>query len=84
MFQKNHLKLHQTISTFYSKKYFNLIKKKLFLVKKLEIPVIIFMIMLIRSSERIFNPSRYTGIFGVNVTLDKIFYISIFLEIQIK
>ena len=43
------------------KKYRKLIKKWLLLVKKWEIQVIISMIMLTRSSERIFNPMRYTG-----------------------
>ena len=38
------------------------IKNRFFLVKKLEIQVIVFMTMLTRSSERIFNPMRYTGI----------------------
>ena len=33
----------------------------LFLVKKLETQEIITMIMFTRSSERIFNPSHYTG-----------------------
>ena len=33
------------------------------LVEKWEIQVIVSMIMLTRSSERIFNPMRYTGIF---------------------
>ena len=33
----------------------------LFLVKKWEIQVIMSMIMLTRSSERIFNPNHYTG-----------------------
>ena len=35
-------------------------------MKKWEILVIASMIMLYRSSERIFNPSRYTGIEGFN------------------
>ena len=38
------------------------IKKWLFLVKKWEIQVIVTIIMLTRSLENIFNPSRYTGI----------------------
>ena len=37
-------------------------RKKKNLVKKLEIQLIVFMIMLTRSSERIFNPSRCTVI----------------------
>jgi len=42
------------------KKKINLIKKRdYFLVKKCDIQVIITMIMLTRSSERIFNRSRY-------------------------
>ena len=36
-------------------------KKGLFLVKNWEIQVILYMIMLTRSSERIPIPSRYTG-----------------------
>ena len=38
-------------------------KKGLFIVEKWEILVIRTIIILIRSSERIFNPSRYTGLF---------------------
>ena len=34
--------------------------RNIFLVEKGEIQVILFMIMLTRSSERIFNPMRYT------------------------
>ena len=34
-------------------------------MKKIEIQVIAFMIMLNRSSERIFNPSRYIGVFDL-------------------
>ena len=45
----------------YPKEYLNLIKKEIFLVKKREIYVIITMIILTRSSERIFNPSGCTG-----------------------
>ena len=37
----------------------------IFIVKKLEIQVIAFMIMLNRSSERIFNQSRYIGVFNL-------------------
>ena len=37
-------------------------KKGLCLVKKWEIQVIIFLILLTRSTERIFNPMRYTDI----------------------
>ena len=47
---------------FTKKKDFNLIREGLFLVKKREFQIIITMIMLTRSSERIYNPSRYTGI----------------------
>ena len=32
-------------------------------MKKLEIQVIVFIILLTRSSERIFNPMRYAGVF---------------------
>ena len=42
--------------------YFKLIKNRFYLVEKLEIQVIEFMIMLTRSSERIVNPMRYTGV----------------------
>ena len=37
-------------------------------MKKLEIQVIIAMIILTRSSERSFNPSRYTGIYEKYMT----------------
>ena len=45
---------------FYSKKDLKLVKNRFFLVKKLEIQVIISKIMPTRSSKRIFNPMRYT------------------------
>ena len=51
--EKNMIKIYQTISSFYSKKVLSLLKYGLFLVKKLEIQVIVSMIMLTRSSERI-------------------------------
>ena len=46
-----------------------LLKNRFFLVKKLEIQVIVFMIMHTRSSERIFNPMHYTGCNNKNVSL---------------
>ena len=46
---------------FLFKKDLNLIKKGIISRKKREIPVILTMIMLNRSLERIFNPSSYTG-----------------------
>ena len=49
-------------SEFLLKKRFEVTKKQIFLVKKLEIQVIVSMIMLTRSSERIFNPKRYSSI----------------------
>ena len=61
MYRKNHIKNNLTISSFYWNIDLNLIKKWLLIVKKWESQVIITMIMLTRSSERIFNPSRYTG-----------------------
>ena len=51
------------ITSKYIRLYPAFIKKKvLFLMKKLEIQVIISIVILTRSSERVFNPSRYTGI----------------------
>ena len=44
------------------KKYLKFIKIRFILVKKLKIQVIISMIIIIRSSERIFNPINYAGI----------------------
>ena len=60
---------------FYSLKDLNLIKKDLFLVKKLFIQVIISMIMINPSSERIFNPSRYTGINVIKKTMTYLYWI---------
>ena len=42
-------------------KIFKVNKKQIFLGKKLEIQVIVFMIMLTRPSERIFNSTRYAN-----------------------
>ena len=56
-------KSHQNISEYSQillKKYMKLIKKKIVQVKKREIKIIGFMIMLTRSSEGIFNPMHYT------------------------
>ena len=50
-----------SVTSFFSKKYLKLVKNRLFLVKKLEIQVIVLMNMLTRSSETIFNPMRYSG-----------------------
>ena len=47
---------------FLLKKRFKVNKKQIFLVKKLEIQVIVYMIMLTRSQESISNPMRYKGI----------------------
>ena len=58
MYPKNYKKLYHIIFSFNSRKDLNLIKKGLFLVKQWGIKVIITIIMLTRSSERIFNPSR--------------------------
>ena len=54
LYQKNHIKIDQAISSFYSNKDFKLIKKW-------KIQVIITKIMLTGFSERIYNPMRYTG-----------------------
>ena len=43
-------------------------------MKNLEIQVIEFMIMLIRSPERIFNPMQYTGNKCFNVITDECFF----------
>ena len=39
-------------------------KNKYFLVKKLEIQIFVYIIMLTRSSERIFKLMRYTGMYN--------------------
>ena len=52
---KKHLKVYQ-ITTSLFKKIFEVINKPIFSRKKAD------MIMLTRSSERIFNPKRYTGL----------------------
>ena len=61
--EKSHQNLSDNIQFLFKKKIEFIKKQEWFLVKKLEIQVIISTIMLIRSSERIFNPSRYTGIY---------------------
>ena len=48
------------MSSFYWKKDLNLIKREI--ISGEEIQILITMIMLTRSSERDFDPSRYTGI----------------------
>ena len=52
-------------NSFYSKKYFNLIRKGIISSEKMRNSgnYIIHMIMLTRSSERIFNPTRYSVFF---------------------
>ena len=58
-------KPHQNLcenNLFLFKKRFEVIKNKFIQVKKLEIQVIVFIIMLTRSSERILNPMRYAGL----------------------
>ena len=59
--RKDHIKIDHTTTSFYSKKDLKLIKNKKFLVEKLEIQVIVFMIMPTLSSEWILDPMRYTG-----------------------
>ena len=58
-------KSHQNLSKYnqfvLKNKIWTYKKEGWFLVKKGKIQVIIYMIMLIRFSERIFMPSRYTG-----------------------
>ena len=64
-------KSHQNLSDlqFYSKSDLNLTKNRFFLVKIGDNQVIISIIMLTRSSERIFNLMRNTGICGYNAYL---------------
>ena len=57
LYLKNCIKIDQTVSIFYLKKDFNLIKKGIILAKKLKIQVIISMITFTRSSGWIFNSS---------------------------
>ena len=57
-------KLHQNLLDYNPilfKKIFEVNKKIKILVKKGQIQVILFMIMLTRSLKTIFNPMRYTG-----------------------
>ena len=67
-------KLHENLSNYnqflLKKKKFE-VKKRYFLVKKLEIKVIVFMIMLTHSSERIFNTMRYTGCIYLKLIHDR-------------
>ena len=58
--EKWHQNLYDYIQ-FLFKKRFKVDKNRLFLVKKWDIQIIIFVIMLTRFSERIFIPMRYTG-----------------------
>ena len=58
-------KPHQNLSDFNQflfKEIFAVNKKQIFQVKNREIQVIVYMIMLICSSEKIFNPMLYTGL----------------------
>ena len=56
---------HQNMSDYnqsLSEIFFEVNKKQIFLgMKKWEIKIILYMVMFTRSSERIFNPMRYTG-----------------------
>ena len=61
LYRKNYIKIYQAVSSFYAETDLNSIKKYgSFLMNKWETQVIISIIVLTRSSERIFNPSRYT------------------------
>ena len=60
--RKNHIKIYQTTTSLYSNKHLKLIKNIFLPVKKWEIQIIVYIIMLTRFSKRIFNPMRYTGI----------------------
>ena len=60
--RKNHIKIYQTTTSFYSKKDLKLIKNRKFLVKNWENSGNCIMIMLTYSSEMIFNWMSYTGI----------------------
>ena len=53
------------------KKTFKVDKNRIFLVKKWEIHVITSIFMITRSSERILNPIRYTGISNFNALINK-------------
>ena len=58
--EKSHQNLSDYTQFIFKKRFeFNIKKKELFLVKEWEIQVIITMIMLTRSSERILNPWRW-------------------------
>ena len=61
--RKNHIKIYQNTTSFYSKVDLKLFKNRFFLVRKGKIHVIAFMIMLTRFSERIFNTTRYAGMY---------------------
>ena len=63
LYQKNHIKINQTISSFDFFFNLKLIKKRLILVKKWEIQEIISLITLTISSKRIFSLMCYTGIY---------------------
>ena len=67
--EKSHQNLSDYFQLFLNKRFEFNIKKRLILVKKLEIQVIISMLMLTRSLGRIFNSSRYTGIIYQSINL---------------
>ena len=58
--EKSRQNLSECIQFFFLQ-YLKSIKNRFFLVKKWEIQVILSIIMLIRSLERVFIPMRYTG-----------------------
>ena len=60
------------MSSFYWKKDLNLIKREI--ISGEEIQILITMIMLTRSSERVFNQSRYTGISATFVCQNEFIY----------
>ena len=60
--EKSHSNLSDYNELLLKKKDLKLIKNRYSLAKKSETQVIVFMIMLTRSSEKIFDSMRYTGI----------------------
>ena len=70
-------KSHQNLSDynqFLFKTNLKLLINRYFLVTIWEIQVILFMIMLTRSSKRIFNPMRSTGLIYATVNILNIYY----------
>ena len=55
------------------KQKFEVNKKQIFSSEEMKIQVIVFMILFTRSSERIFNSMRYTGIYFCFEKLNKYF-----------